>query len=69
VLLENLQAVEAQNAARAALDAFPTSQAARVGNMLSQPGVAANVYADGAIERANTALHAARRFRHNVPGK
>jgi hypothetical protein len=61
-----LGAFEAQHTARAAVDAFTAGQAVRIGHVLSQPDMAADINADGAVECANTALHTARWLRNDV---
>jgi hypothetical protein len=41
----------------------------RLDNDLSQPGMPANIDIDGAVKRANTALHTSGWIRHYLPGR
>jgi len=60
VLIEKAGIYEAENTARAAINALATGQAVAVIDWLALPGVAANINAKRTMERANPTLDAAR---------
>src|SRR5271169_3452330 len=59
-------AFEAQHAARAAAHTFAARQAIAAVDGQASPGVSADVDADGTVVRADAALHAAPRVRHDL---
>jgi hypothetical protein len=66
-LPEKINPFESQHPARTAVHAFAAGQAVRIEHVLSKPDIPADVYADGTIECANTALHTARWLGDDVP--
>ena len=55
-------------AARTAFHTFTACQAIRIFDGFSKPGMQPDVNADRAIERADSTLNTAFRFRDNMPG-
>src|SRR5262249_58313052 len=60
-------ALEAQHAARTALDAFAARQAVAAIDGPAAPCMSAHVDANRAIVRTDAALHAPARLRHDLP--
>ena len=58
-----------KNTAWATFHTLPTGQAIRIFNVLPQPGMQANIYANRAIKRTNPALDATFRLRDDMPGR
>jgi hypothetical protein len=57
-----------QHPSGATFDAFPASQAIGIFNIISQPGIQTNIYANRTIKRTNSTLDATFRFRDDMPG-